>query len=317
MRQKLALNYVVRRPGALQYRLIKTEGISSVELDPRALDRREFQKVQQVLVNLLSNACDALKGRLEPGVIRVRTRWRENGSEFEVEDNGPGIPSERRRTIFEPFFTTKPAGQGTGLGLSISAQIVTGFGGALRCEEGPGGGARFTAWLPACPADLPEPDAALQLPPSTPGRRVLVVDDEPELVQLMLRLLAEDGLLASAASDAKVALRRIEMGGFDLVITDIDLGPFKGTRLHEAARRLPRPPDFISSGDVLNQTLRRTGGARLAGPLETLPAHRVPAPGAPSAPEEASQHNRIILASPRRGQQDLSDGDGEPRQVFR
>lgn len=261
VRQKLSLNYVVQATLALfEYRLIKTEGIElEVELDksaPRIAG--EFQKLQQVLVNLLSNACDALKGRIGPRVIRVRTRSREDGSMVEIEDNGPGISPDKRELIFEPFYTTKPAGQGTGLGLSISAQIVGEFGGTLRCDAGRGGGSRFALWLPPCPADLPEPDSVMKLPPSMPGRRVLVVDDEPELAQLMLRLLAEDGLIAVAATDARSALRTIKDAEFDLVITDIDLGPSKGTALFKAAQGLNRPPAFIFvTGDVLNQPLHQ------------------------------------------------------------
>jgi two-component system NtrC family sensor kinase len=259
VRHRLSLNYVVQATLALfEYRLVKTEGIKlEVEIEPRGPQvAGEFQKLQQVLVNLLSNACDALRGRIGPRVIRVRTRSRQDGSEVEIEDNGPGIPPDQRQLVFKPFYTTKPAGQGTGLGLSISAQIVGEFGGALRCEEGREGGARFTAWLPPCPADLPEPDSVMKLPPSMPGRRVLVVDDEPELVQLMLRLLAEDGLIAGAATDARTALRRIAEEEFDLVIADIDLGPSKGTGLIEAARGLARTPAFIFvTGDVLNQSL--------------------------------------------------------------
>lgn len=261
VRQRLSLNYVVQATLALlEYRLAKTEGIRlEVELDPSGPAMAgEFQKLQQVLVNLLVNACDALKGRLGLRIIQVRTRALAGsaGTEVEVEDNGASVPADKREQIFEPFYTTKPVGQGTGLGLSISAQIAKEFGGEIRCAEGRDGGARFIARFPPCPAGLPEADAVQKLPPSMPGRRVLVVDDEPELAQLMLRLLAEDGLAACAATDPNAALGRLEREEFDLVITDMDLGPFRGTRLLEAARGLPRPPAFLFvTGDVLNQSV--------------------------------------------------------------
>jgi CheY-like chemotaxis protein len=130
------------------------------------------------------------------------------------------------------------------------------FGGSLRCEQGRDGGARFTAWLPPCPADVAEPENVTSLPPPMSGGRVLVVDDEPDLAQLMLRLLAEDGLIAGAATDARTAWRKIAEGDYDLVITDLDLGPAKGTALVAAARGLARPPAFIFvTGDVLNHSL--------------------------------------------------------------
>lgn len=260
-RHRLSLNYVVQAAlGLFEYRMIKADGIRlDVELAPGLPEvAGEFQKIEQVLVNILSNACDVLRGRPDPRVIAVRTRVREGRPEVEIEDNGPGVPPELRRRIFEPFFTTKPAGQGTGLGLSISAQIVAEFGGELLCEEVRGGGARFSARFPPCPQDLPEPDSVMKLPPSMPGRRVLVVDDEPGLAQLMLRLLAEDGLIAGAAADPRHGLRRLREEEFDLLIADIGLGPFKGTDLVQEARKLPRPPAFILvTGDVLNQSWSR------------------------------------------------------------
>jgi CheY-like chemotaxis protein len=173
-----------------------------------------------------------------------------------VEDTGPGIPADRRQLVFKPFYTTKPPGQGTGLGLSISAQIMAEFGGTLRCAEGRDGGAGFTAGLPPCPAEVTEPESVTALPPSVPGCRVLVVDDEPKLVQLMLRLLSEDGLIVSAATDARIALRKIAHEEFDLVITDLDLGQSKGTALMKAVKGSARPCAFLFvTGDVLNQSL--------------------------------------------------------------
>src|SRR5262249_22122424 len=144
----------------------------------------EFQKLQQVLVNLVANAHDALRGRLGRKVIRVRTRRTADGSEVVVDDNGPGVADDKKAVIFEPFYTTKAAGKGTGLGLPISRQIAEEFGASLSCEDAPGGGARFAARFPACPAGLPEPDAAHKPPAAVPGGRVLIVDDEPQLVSL-------------------------------------------------------------------------------------------------------------------------------------
>lgn len=261
VRERLSLNFVVQSTLSLvEYRMVKGEDIElHVDLDPaRPSVAGAFQQLQQVFVNLISNACHALSGRPFPRVLRVRTRVREDGCVLEVEDNGPGVPPGRRAEVFEPFVTTKPVGQGTGLGLSISKQLIEEHGGRMRCEEGPEGGARFVVEFPPCPEGLPEPDAVLRLPPSMPGRRVLVVDDEPELAQLMARLLAEDGLVVVTETRAAAALAKVEAGGFDLLVTDIDLGPLKGTRLLEAARALPgKPAVVLVTGDVLNQDLSR------------------------------------------------------------
>jgi signal transduction histidine kinase len=121
------------------------------ELPPVVADR---QALEQVVLNLLANALDAVEGRPDP-VVTVATRLAEESAGSRVEicvvDNGPGIPSEILPHIFEPFFSTKDSGRGTGLGLAISQEIVERHGGAIRVETDPGAGSRFRIWLPLVP----------------------------------------------------------------------------------------------------------------------------------------------------------------------
>ncbi len=105
-------------------------------------------QLNQVFMNLLMNACDALEGR---GKITVRTRAVPGAVQLEFQDDGPGMSAEVRSRIFEPFFTTKPVGKGTGLGLSISHGIVERHGGTMTVESAPGQGATFTIRLPLEP----------------------------------------------------------------------------------------------------------------------------------------------------------------------
>jgi len=105
-------------------------------------------QLNQVFLNLLMNACDALDGK---GTIRIRTRTEGDGVLLEFEDDGPGMPEDVLSRIFEPFFTTKPVGKGTGLGLSLSHGIVTRHGGSMEVASRPGEGARFTIRLPLEP----------------------------------------------------------------------------------------------------------------------------------------------------------------------
>lgn len=110
--------------------------------------------IEQVLLNVLKNAVQAMTGGGRPGPHRLtlRTRQEDNGVRAEVEDNGPGIDAKTRRHLFEPFFTTKPAGVGTGLGLSVSYFIVhQQHGGAISVRSIPGKGACFIIQLPARP----------------------------------------------------------------------------------------------------------------------------------------------------------------------
>ncbi|HEY0706442.1 MAG TPA: ATP-binding protein, partial [Polyangia bacterium] len=116
------------------------------ELDP-ALPPVACQpaKINQVVMNLISNAIDASK---ESGRVVVRTAAVDGCARIEVEDEGTGIPPEVRERIFDPFFTTKPVGEGTGLGLSISYGIVNDHGGTIEVDSTPGKGTRFTVNLP-------------------------------------------------------------------------------------------------------------------------------------------------------------------------
>jgi two-component system NtrC family sensor kinase len=114
-------------------------------------------QLNQVFMNLLINACDAMGDK---GRIRVRTRALDpQRVRLEFEDEGPGIPPEMRDRVFEPFFTTKPVGQGTGLGLSLSHGIIERHGGRIWVESEPGAGTRFVIELPVAGIEVAEPAA--------------------------------------------------------------------------------------------------------------------------------------------------------------
>jgi signal transduction histidine kinase len=105
-------------------------------------------QLNQVFLNLLMNACDAMH---DQGKIRVRTRRGPLGVRLEFSDDGPGIPESVRSRIFDPFFTTKPVGEGTGLGLSLSHGIIERHGGSIHVESEPGAGSTFVIDLPLVP----------------------------------------------------------------------------------------------------------------------------------------------------------------------
>jgi two-component system NtrC family sensor kinase len=102
-------------------------------------------QLNQVFLNLLMNACDAVDGG---GTITVRTERSDQGVRLDFHDDGPGIPQDVQSRIFDPFFTTKPVGQGTGLGLSITHGIIDRHGGRIHIESQPSEGTSFIIDLP-------------------------------------------------------------------------------------------------------------------------------------------------------------------------
>jgi C4-dicarboxylate-specific signal transduction histidine kinase len=140
----------------------RTQGIPPGTVTLQAVDglvvRANATELQQVMVNLVKNAVEACIDRHgDPAQVgfagQVKVTLRQNGrwGEAEVQDNGPGIPPERRSLIFDPFYTTKPPGRGTGLGLNIVYRLVTKARGTVQVDSEPGQGATFTVRLPLEP----------------------------------------------------------------------------------------------------------------------------------------------------------------------
>ncbi len=131
----------------------KKQGVQlDLQLLPLPVVRCFAAKINQVILNLLSNAIDAC-GESGDGTVTIHTYPVDDGGvAISVSDTGCGIPPDIREKIFDPFFTTKPVGQGTGLGLSISYGIVQDHGGTITVESEPNRGSRFTLRLPSAPA---------------------------------------------------------------------------------------------------------------------------------------------------------------------
>lgn len=147
---RVQLNEMLRDVAEIRQRVLRPDNVEiRVSLDsavPPALGLA--QELQQVLINLVTNAEHAVLGR-QPAIIALATQFREGWVQFSVEDSGPGVPEDVRHRIFDPFFTTKGPDEGTGLGLTISQRVVTEVGGKIWLEESKLGGARFVVELPA------------------------------------------------------------------------------------------------------------------------------------------------------------------------
>ena len=237
----------------------------------------EPHQLQQVLVNLLTNAHHAMRAAAQPRRIVLTTRY-ETATDrvvLTVADSGPGVPTDLQARIFEPFFTTKSPGQGTGLGLSLCRGIVEGHGGALRLETTPGGGATFVAELPigVAPTALEEAPVVEPMRP-TVRKTILVVDDEPDVATLLAEALALDGHQVDTVHNGSDALERLRGRGYHLIFSDMKMPGMSGAEFYRTvAQNLPgveRRMIFVT-GDSMNVTTRRfleeTGAASLGKPF--------------------------------------------------
>lgn len=222
----------------------------------------------QVLVNLITNARDAMP---EGGVLTVRAVAGDDGVRLEVRDSGCGMDGRTAGRILEPFFTTKESG--TGLGLPTSAAIVKAHGGELQVETAPGAGTSITFVLPAAKGET-DGRSPVRAPavPRGAGRRVLVVDDEAAIGELVRQTLDQNGFVTEVAGGPE-ALELLAGGRrFDAVVTDIMMPGVPGERIARmVAERQPGAAIVLMSGMLPGPSARasveRDGAYFLAKPF--------------------------------------------------
>jgi PAS domain S-box-containing protein len=212
-------------------------------------------QMEQVLLNLVVNAEQALAGRPEPR-ITVRTKTVERGVSVYVVDNGSGIAPEALERIFDPFYTTKAPGEGTGLGLALVHGMVTDHGGLVHVESVPGEGTTFRIDFPAAAGERAEPAPVREARTAAAETlRVLVVDDEDSIRRTLSRYLVRRGHRVSVAAEGGEALRMLESeGGFDVILSDVRMPGLSGDRLHGCLRERGDGMDrrlVFMSGDAL------------------------------------------------------------------
>ena len=246
------------------------------ELRVRGIDvRREYDEslpdtmadahqLQQVFLNLITNAEQAMEQRVDGHHHRltVRTRRTNDTIRIEVEDTGGGIPANLVERIFNPFFTTKPTGSGTGLGLSISLGIVREHEGRIWAENSAQGGARFIVEIPITAPRTSGEHAAIA-PIAQLGNdnlRVLVVDDEASVRVSLQRYLAGKGHEVETTASGEDALSRLKVSKYDAVIVDMRMPDLSGEQLFERLRSNdPTHAERVifTTGDLVNEQMRR------------------------------------------------------------
>jgi CheY-like chemotaxis protein/anti-sigma regulatory factor (Ser/Thr protein kinase) len=196
----------------------------------------EASALREVLVNLVLNAVEALPAG---GTITLRT-WAAGGEVLcAVSDTGAGMPEDVRARALEPFFTTKGP-KSTGLGLSVSYRIVQRHGGRLDVASAPGQGTTITLRLPATPLELAPtpPPGRVPSPAATEPLRILVVDDETEVLAVEADMLRAEGHEVLTASSGAEALAVLGGGpAVDLVITDLGMPEMNGWEVARAVRQ--------------------------------------------------------------------------------
>ncbi|HET6932697.1 MAG TPA: ATP-binding protein [Candidatus Acidoferrum sp.] len=317
LRQMLQLSgdtHGVREPVSLNELVDRTAGLMRATLSgspARLIVEKEasvpavnghFGQLQQVLLNLLQNAQQAITQSGHGGMVGVRTGTTSSGwARLEVWDDGPGIPGAIQARIFDPFFTTKPPGVGTGLGLAIVLGFVRQHGGTVNVLSPPKGGTRFLVELPPAQKVKEEPVAVttvLRLAPAAgPGEnaglpeqrapRVLVVEDEPTVGGLIADVLRDEGMRVDVLRDGESALDRAEKEAYDLVICDLKMPGMDGQKFFQSLGKRRNP--------LQGHVLFVTGDVVAPRTQEFLERHHLPYVAKPFRVEELSRAVRGML----------------------
>ena len=267
------MNDVVRSAiDLVSYRFLIDEISIEGKLDPELPTViGDANRLEQVIVNLLSNALDALRSITPPRRLIVDSFLDDTGGRVcvTVTDNGPGVSPEVAQRLFRPFASTKGA-RGTGLGLYISRQLVREAEGELDVVKHEGPGARFLVWLPSTREATPS--APVAAPQAAPTRvppaavkslaevRVLLVDDEEAIRRPMARFLAKRGADIKEAGDGHAALDRIREG-FEphVILADLRMPRMDGAEFYaQLQRERPALAERVMflSGDITHLASR-------------------------------------------------------------
>jgi CheY-like chemotaxis protein len=195
-------------------------------------------ELREVFTNVILNAIDAMP---TGGCLVVRTCFRPDRDEAPwveavFEDTGVGMTEEVRQKIFDPFFTTKGV-KGTGLGLSTSYGIVARHGGTITVESEPGRGSKFCFTIPV-PAEVPQTPDALDSMAGRRTGRILVIDDEPHLREVITNLLRLEGHIALGVGSGMEGVEMFRTEPFDVVITDLGMPDLTGLEVARKVREL-------------------------------------------------------------------------------
>jgi PAS domain S-box-containing protein len=270
----LDLNSVIDEMARLLRRLVGEEVQVETRLAPAPCTVvADAAGIQQVIVNLAVNARDAMP---RGGRITITTESAEISLAaagkmgippgrhvvLSVRDTGVGMSADVRQRIFEPFFTTKEEGRGTGLGLATVFGTIKQAGGHVVVESAPGAGACFKVYLPqrsdapAAPVQAPRPARA-----RGDGRTLLVVEDDPAVLGIVVRMLEDEGYRVLATGDPREAVKIAEMHGgrIDALLTDVIMPHLNGRELADRVRAARPGMGLVCMSGYTNDFIAKSG----------------------------------------------------------
>ncbi|HWW03219.1 MAG TPA: ATP-binding protein [Candidatus Acidoferrum sp.] len=251
----------------MQYQL-RTSNIQIItRLDPKLPDAMlDSHQMQQVFLNIINNARQAIEAKGNKGRVLITTESLPPRMRITFEDDGPGIPAENLPKLFDPFFTTKEIGKGTGLGLSLCYGVISEHGGTIQVRSKPGEGAAFVLDLPLVTGADGKPLHPLAPAPQLAdakmglGKKVLVIDDEEPILEMVRSELTQHGYQVDVVQDGEAALRCLDQTQYDLALCDWKMPGLNGgdvyERLQASHPALCERFVFIT-GDVISDKVQR------------------------------------------------------------
>jgi PAS domain S-box-containing protein len=234
-----------------------------LKAEPAPLVLAVASEIREALLNILENALAAMPSG---GRLSLHVRGQDERAVVTIADSGRGMSPEVQRLAFEPFFTTRSSEGGSGLGLSLAQEIVHRYRGSISVSSVEGTGTTFTLSFPAITAEAARPPAFL---PSLEPMRILAVEDEPEVLDVIRAMLSATGHTVVSAASGREALELFDREPVDVVVTDLGMPGMTGLALAEEIRRRRPVPVVLLTGwaDELDEAHSRHVDVLLAKPF--------------------------------------------------
>ena len=213
-----------------------------LRIDPAPAILAVASEIREALLNILENALAAMP---DGGRLTIQIGTEADRARIAITDTGRGMSAEVQRLAFEPFFTTRGGEGGTGLGLSLAQEIVQRYGGTITLQSREGVGTTFTLSFPPVTGEL---NRTTVFVPVVEPLRILAVEDEPEVLDLVRAMLTHAGHAVLTAASGREALTIFNRESVDLIITDLGMPGMTGLGLAAELRRIRRVPIVLLTG---------------------------------------------------------------------